>query len=275
MPRSVSHAFITGASSGIGLALARQLAERGAALTLVARNGENLAAAVQSLPHPERIFSTPADVTDPTSLADAFARGMEIHGSYGLVVANAGQAEPGVFTDLAGDVFRQLMEVNYHGCVHTARLAIPHFLQGQGGSLIFVASGAALTGLAGYSAYSPTKFAVRGLAECLRNEYAPRGLHIGLVYPPDTETPQLVYEESRKPAFTKAITSRGGRVSPEVVARAILRGYDRRKFLIAPGLAMKLLARWHSLINPLLWWYFDGLVKRHSPAKNHPETPHQ
>ena len=273
MPRPVSHALITGASSGIGLALARQLAGRGAALTLVARDEARLKRACTELPAGTRVHSGPADVTQPEQLEAVFRAGQDAHGPYDLIVANAGQAEPGLFPDLPPDVFRQMMEVNFFGSLHTARLALPHFTNQGHGSLIFVASGAALTGLAGYSAYSPAKFAVRGLAESLRNEYAPFGIHIGLAYPPDTETPQLAYEEARKPACTKAITAGGGRLSAEQVAAALVRGYDRKKFLITPGWPMFLLARWHSLIAPLLWRHFDRKVLSSKNGKNSSRSP--
>ena len=274
MTSSPGHALITGASSGIGLALAHLLTRKAWRVSLLARNEEKLTKAIRqwpSLSQPPEILPLVADVTDHQALSRAFARAGDQFGPPSLVVANAGQVEPGWFTALSPEVFRQMMEVNYFGAVETARLALEYLPLSPKASLIFVSSGAALTGLAGYSAYAPSKCAVRGLAESLRNEYAPRGLHIGLVYPPDTDTPQLAYENTRKPTATKAITQSGGTASPDTVARAIYQGYSRRRFLITPGWRMFFLARVQGLLTPLLWRQFDKIVRRHPPDE--PSSP--
>ena len=125
-----------------------------------------------------------------------------------------------------------------------------------------ISSGAGLVGLFGYTPYSPSKFALRGLAESLRGELKQMGIQVAIAYPPDTDTPQLAAENLTKPPETKLITETAQMWTAERVAKAILRGIQRQQFVITPGLEMQLLYRFHSLLAPVLQWYFDRLVAR-------------
>jgi 3-dehydrosphinganine reductase len=132
----------------------------------------------------------------------------------------------------------------------------------RGGTIVLVSSGAGLIGIFGYTAYCPSKFAVRGLAESLRGEVRLSGIHVSIVYPPDTDTPQLHEENKTKPPETKQIAGNAPTWSAEGVARTIINGISKRKFVITPGLEMTLVARLHSLLQPQLNWYFDRLVMK-------------
>ena len=127
---------------------------------------------------------------------------------------------------------------------------------------VIISSAAGLIGINGYTPYSPSKFALRGLAESLRGELKDFGIHVSIVYPPDTDTPQLATENLTKPDETKLITGTARTWSAEDVARVILRGIKRKDFAIAPGLEIKLLRVWHSLLAPIIYWYFDIIVKK-------------
>ncbi len=152
------------------------------------------------------------------------------------------------------------MSVNYMGALYFARATAEAMT--EGGKLVFVSSGAALFGIYGYSAYAPTKFAMRGLAEVLRVELAPRNIAVTLVYTPDTDTPMLAAENRVKPEITKKITESGGLWSAPNVAKAILRGADKGRFAIAPGFQMTALLWLHSLLAPALRLWQGGIVKR-------------
>jgi 3-dehydrosphinganine reductase len=110
---------------------------------------------------------------------------------------------------------------------------------------------------------------VRGLAEALRGELRLSGIHVAIVYPPDTDTPQLQEENKTKPAETKLISSTAATWSAEGVAQAIVDGITKRKFSITPGLEMTLVARLHSLFLPQINWYFDRLVAKARKQKPH------
>lgn len=248
-------AVITGGSSGIGLAVALRLARRGHPVALVARREGLLddAAATIRAAVPDAIVTThPLDVADDDALAAAVAGIAAEHGPIAWLVAAAGIVEPGLFVDLPLEAHRRQMETNHFGTLAAVRAVLPSMRAAGSGRIVLVSSGAGLFGIWGYSAYAPSKFAVRGLAEVLRLELGAIGISVTLALPPDTDTPQLATERASRPAATEAIAAGGGVRSADDVAAAILAGADRGRFLVAPGTTLGLLARFHSPIAPIL-----------------------
>lgn len=259
-------AFITGGSSGIGFALAAELAGKGHDLALIARDPVKLEAARGKLlaSFPQRrieIFAT--DVGDRVACEAAVEKATGALGAPTWAVANAGIAVPGEFLVQPVEEHEAQMRANYMGTLYFARAAAAK-MAGRGGRLAFVSSGAAFFGIHGYSAYAPSKFAVRGLAEVLRVELKPHGISVSVAYPPDTDTPQLAAEARTKPAATKEITAGGGLWSAEAVAKKIVGAAERGKFVVAPGLQMAALNSLHSLIAPVLRWWQGTIVRKHS-----------
>lgn len=152
------------------------------------------------------------------------------------------------------------MEVNYFGTLHAIRAVAPSMIARRSGSIVLIGSGAGLIGLFGYTAYAPSKFALRGLAESLRGEMKRHGVRVAIAYPPDTETPQLEEEEKTKPPETKRITAGGGRWQAGAVGEAILAGVDAGRFSIDVGWQMRWLRRLHSPLGGLLQGHFDRLA---------------
>lgn len=259
------HGLITGGSSGIGFGVARLLVGRGASVSLLARDRAKLAAARVALETvriqtTQQIRTFAVDVSDRAALDRAVLEAIAALGPPDLAVASAGIARPGYFHELPPEAFERAIAVNYFGSLYTARAVLPSMRDRGRGHLVFVSSGAGLIGIYGYTAYAPSKFAVRGLAESLRPELRGTGVSVSVVYPPDTDTPQLAEEMKTKPPETRRITATAQTWSAEAVAAAILRGVDRQQFAIAPGLEMTWLNRLHSLLFPLLNWYFDRLA---------------
>jgi 3-dehydrosphinganine reductase len=266
------HAIVSGGSSGIGLAIARQLAGTGWRLSLLARDRDRLAASADLLAADGamavRVRSV--DVADQPALESAVQDAVAALGPPSLLIAAAGMVVPGHFADLPDSAFTRTMAVNYLGSLHLVRAALPALRLARDPRIVLVSSGAGLIGLYGYSAYAPTKFAVRGLAEALRSELAPDGIGVSVVFPPDTDTPQLREERRLRPLATSRIAA-GASVQPaDAVARAILRGVRRNRFVIAPGWEMTTLAWLHSLLGPLLHrFWFDRVIRdcrRQPPA---------
>ncbi|MGY1503107.1 SDR family oxidoreductase [Streptomyces sp. QTS52] len=253
-----AHVIVTGGSSGIGLATARLLAERGARISLIARGRERLEAAAKELSAAART----ADVADQAALTRAITELEEERGQpCDILVTSAGLARPGHFLELADEVFREMIEVDYFGTLYALRAVVPGMVERGRGSVVAVSSAAGLIGIFGYSAYGPAKFAVRGLMESLRAELAPRGVHVGVVFPPDVDTPQLAEENRWKPAETRAV---GGTIKPlaaDQVAAAIVAGIDRRRFVICPDTGTRALARFGGVLLPLLNRRFDRRVR--------------
>jgi 3-dehydrosphinganine reductase len=258
-----AHAIITGGSSGIGRAVARQLAARGARLSLLARRQDLLdetAGELRAAGH--QVETASVDVADRDAVTAAVDRVCGVLGPCDVLVTSAGMVEPGYFSALPDEVFGQTMDVDYFGTLWPIRAVVPSMVERRSGSIVGVSSGAGLVGVFGYSAYSPAKFAVRGLLEVLRCELAPYGVRVGCACPPDTDTPQLAYENQIKPPETAAISGAIKPLSAERVARSIVRGIERERFLITADAQTKLLARLTGLAPGLLQGMFDRTVRK-------------
>ena len=261
----MKHAIITGGSSGIGKAVAKLLASEGANISIIARDADKLNDAQQEITTvtvspQQKVLSLAADVAKLEEVTSAIEKAIAQQGTPDLLITSAGIAIPGYFDDISLETFEQTMRVNYFGSLYCLKAVLPAMKTAQRGNIVFISSGAGLIGLFGYTAYSPSKFALRGLAESLRGELKPHNVKVSIVYPPDTDTPQLAAENKTKPPETKAITATADTWSAEGVAQEIVKGIRNNQFAITPGLEMTILNRFHSIIAPLLNKYFDRLV---------------
>jgi 3-dehydrosphinganine reductase len=261
------HVIITGGSSGIGKAIALKLARAGAHISIISRTPSTLDAAKAEIAAArvhlaQRVVALKADVAVATEVTAAIETAIAQLGPPDMLITSAGIAHPGHFRDLPLSVFEQTMATNYFGSLYSIKAVLPVMEQRRKGSIVLISSGAGLVGLYGYTPYSPSKFALRGLAESLRGELKPLGIHLAIAYPPDTDTPQLHAENRTKPLATQMITATAKTWSAEAVADAILRGLEQKAFEITPGLEMTLLAKLHSVIAPGFQWYCDRLVAR-------------
>jgi 3-dehydrosphinganine reductase len=263
----MQHVIITGGSSGIGKATAKLLASSGSNITIIARNLETLEAAkteieaVKLYPN-QQILTLKADISQQKQAETAIETAIAQNGFPDVLITSAGMAHPGYFLEIPIDIFEQTMAVNYFGSLYCIRAVIPMMQQRQKGTIVLVSSGAGILGIYGYTAYSGSKFALRGLAEALRAELKPFKISVSIVYPPDTDTPQLEAENKIKPLETKRITETAKTWTAEAVAMEIIRGIKHKKFAITPGLEISLLHRFHSLLSPLLNWYMDRIVNQ-------------
>lgn len=246
-------ALVTGGSSGIGLALARLLARNGANVWLAARDRVRLESALEEVEaarysEEQRCGFVSADLSVASEASAAVSRVVESAGLPDVVVNSAGVAHPGYVQDLSLDIFRWMMETNYFATVHVIKAVLPGMIERRSGHIVNISSMAGFTGVFGYTAYGASKFAVTGFSEALRAEMKPHGVRVSLVFPPDTDTPQLAYENQYKPPETKAVSGTARALSAETVARAILRDAGRGRFLILPGWEARL---FHVLITKL------------------------
>ncbi len=260
------HVLITGGSSGIGLALARQCAAAGARISLIARDAAKLGAAraaVQAaVPAVAEIVTVSADVSVEREVVAALQSAEGVHGPIDVLITSAGMARPGYFEEVPVGVFERTMAVNYFGTLYALKAVVPAMRRRREGSLVLICSGAGLVGLFGYTPYAPTKFALRGLAEALRAELKSTGVRLTIVYPPDTDTPQLAEENLTKPVETQALTAGGGRWTADAVARVTLDAVRRGRFVVTPGLQLTALAWLHSLFAPVIHWWFDRVARQ-------------
>lgn len=180
--------FITGASSGIGAALARTYAAQGAHLGLVARRGDALTALANALPVPCRIY--PLDVSDAPALAAAAADFINTVGVPDIVIANAG-ISVGTLTQEVDDLpaFRRVFDINVMGMLHTFQPFIGAMQAAQNGRLVGIASVAGIRGLPGAGAYSASKAAAIAYLESLRVELRGSGIQVVTLAPGYIATP--------------------------------------------------------------------------------------
>jgi 3-dehydrosphinganine reductase len=265
--KNYSLVLITGGSSGIGLALAKALVSQGSDVYLLARKRKNLKDARKELStlfvrENQQVHLISADVTDYPALSRILRRWIDRYGIPDLVVNSAGVTYPGYFQDLDINIFHWLMDVNYFGTLHTIKCLIPGMIDRGSGTIVNVSSQAGFVSIFGYSGYSASKFAVRALSDSLRAEMKDLGLQIAIVFPPDTQTPQLEFEEPLKPKETKALSSQSSTLTADQVAASILSGLQQGKYIILPGLEGKLFYRLVNILGNLQYPILDWLVSR-------------
>ncbi len=260
---SRAHVIVTGGSSGIGRAFTRRVVAAGARVSVLALDDADLSATDSELAALGAAYAVePVDVTDRPALEQAIARSTAALGPCDTLLTCAGIAHPGYFEKLDDEIFRRTMEVDYFGTLHALRAVVPSMMQRRSGSAVGISSAAGLVGIFGYTPYAPAKFAVRGLLEALRCEAAPYGVHVGCVCPPDTDTPQLAYENRFKPPETRAISGQIKTRSADQVAAAIVRGIEAERFLITVDWQTRLLARTAGLVAGTYQASFDRRVRK-------------
>ena len=221
--------LITGGSSGIGLAIAKECVRRGARVLICARNKERLARARAECSQliegaSEAVATLSVDLTAPANEVEATLHGHEWTASVDFAILSAGDSNPAAFEDTTPADWDRLLKLNVLGCVWAARCVLPGMKQRRSGRLVFISSMAGQTAVYGYTAYSASKFALRGFVEALRMELKPYGVGTTLVLPPDTNTPLLERENENKPIECKRISEGEGLASAEQVAIATVNG---------------------------------------------------
>ena len=175
-------ALVSGASRGVGLATARALAGRGARVVLTARGAERLERSLAELAaEGADVVGVSGDVGRWDDAQRMVATAVERWGRLDVVINNAGVSMRGRFEDLSAAVCAETIQTNLLGSVYLTRAAVPHLIEAEG-HVLFVSSIAGIMGLPGASTYCASKAALRGLAESLRLELGPRGVHVGVAY---------------------------------------------------------------------------------------------
>lgn len=260
-----THVVITGGSSGIGLALAKEYVSRGASVTIVARNPEMLATASGELralvssihndqPNEQIIRTVSVDCASSENKIKLAFDASSVP-NCDILVNCAGVSIAGAFDDLPIEEFERMMRINLLGSVYPTRVLLPCMKQRGKGIIVFVSSQVAQVAIHGYSAYAASKWAVRGLAEALAMEVKPWGISVSVAYPPDTDTPGYKEEMKTKPSLTSKLSSAGIVFTSQAVAKDIIEYSNMGYFGISTGLDGWLLKQLHPGMTPIsnLW----------------------
>lgn len=240
--------WIVGASSGIGAALAAQLAAAGAHLALSARRREPLEAMAERF-GPGRTLALPFDVRDARAVAGA-ARILEgTWGGIDVVILMAGDYRPMRAWEVDLEVARAMVETNLMGAYHVLAAVTPLLLRQGSGALALVSSVAGYRGLPKSLVYGPTKAALINLAETLHLDLRPRGIGVCVVNPGFVRTPLTAQNQFRMPAL----------IEPDEAAREIVAGLARGAFEIHfPRRFTRVL----KLLRLLPYWAYFRAIRR-------------
>ena len=220
---------VTGASSGIGLAVCREFAKNKARLVLAARSEEKLAEIAGELASQTEVIYVRTDVSVEDDCRKLMEAAVSHFGRIDNLVNNAGISMRALFKDLDLDVIRKLMDVNFWGTVYCTKYALPHLLESKG-SVVGVISTAGYKGLPARTGYSASKFAINGFLDTLRVENLYNGLHV-LVFAPGFTSSNIRKTALLANGAEQGDTPRdeGKMMSAERVARIMLRNIRLRR----------------------------------------------
>jgi short-subunit dehydrogenase len=236
---------ITGASAGIGRAIAIRMAREGASIAICARRRDRLdGVAAEIIQAGGTSLPIVADVARDDDMQAFVDQTLSRWGQLDVMVCNAGYGVYGAIDQIASDKMQAMMAVNYLGTFHAARAALPVFRRQHHGHLVIMSSIVGKRGVPYVGAYAATKFAQVGLAECLRAELVGSGIHVTVVYPISTESEfyEVMVRHSRH-----ATRARGPRQSAESVAEAIKRAIDHPVAEVYPYRVSKALAVFNAI----------------------------
>ncbi|KAK4106106.1 NAD(P)-binding protein [Parathielavia hyrcaniae] len=309
MPVEGRTVLITGSSEGMGRSAAIQLAAKGANVILVSRNVGRLEEALvdvkaaASSPSTQRFTYISADVSEPDYAAAVIAEATAWNGgcSPDIVWCVAGMSTPLLWTDDGSlSAARRIMDVNYFGSADMSRAVLREWLAPENSTgpgsepkhIVFTASVLALFAIAGYGPYTPSKWALRGLADTLAMElnlYPDNPVRVHVVYPATITSPGLERENQTKPGVTRKLEEGEPPETPETVARRAIEGLERGEYFVAVSFLGNLMRcgvmggspRNNWVLDTLLGWivpiiYFfvlrdmNGQVKGWSKLHGHP-----
>jgi short-subunit dehydrogenase len=235
-------AIITGASSGIGAALARELARRGWTIALLARRAELLDALVKEVP--AKSIALACDVTDADAVREAVERGEDaLGGPFDLAIANAGVGVPSHAAKFILADAELMMRVNVLGMFNLFDAVIPSMVERRSGRFAGVASLAGLRGLPATSVYSASKAAMQAFLEASRIDLLPYGVSVTTINPGFIETAMTEKNRFKMPFLMKV----------DDAARVIADGLERGRRVIEFPRPMSIVMRFSRLLPDWLW----------------------
>ena len=252
-----SRAIVTGASSGIGCAIARELARQGADVVITARREDRLREVCDQISaEGGRAACVVGDITDPDTRQRTIDAATSHFGGLDILVNNAGVGALGLFEHTGAERVRRIMEVNFFALVEMTRLALPLLMRGTNPILVNISSILGRRGAPYSSEYSASKFAVHGFSEAIRAELVRHQIDVLVVSPGTTQTEffDRVLEKVGEPTWPEHTA-----VTPEQVARKTVRAIRTGRHEIIPYGWGKVMC-WLNRLSPRM---MDGIMARY------------
>ncbi|XP_018022688.1 3-ketodihydrosphingosine reductase-like isoform X2 [Hyalella azteca] len=264
------HVMVTGGSSGIGLAVAQEVARLGAHVTLVARNQEKLVEAqqtVQATANKAKVLIRPFDVCSD-GVEGMVADAETALGPIFMLVNCAGYSTPARFEDLSMQEVKRMMDVNFFGTFAVTQAVVRRMKQRsvsdsreRQGIVVLTSSQGGMLGIYGFTAYAAAKAALIKFAEALHMEVQTSGLSVTVSVPPDTDTPGFEKENVSKPTETRLVSETAGLFSAEVVAKSLVRDALAGRFYTTVGIEGFMLTTLCAGMGPITYfWDFFAQV---------------
>lgn len=255
-----STAIVTGASTGVGKAVALKLAKCGANVALVARRSDKLeevAGLAEKLG--VKVFVVACDVTDSNQVKSAVQTVIQELGPVHILVNSAGFGVWKPFLEISDQEHQKMMETNYWGTYNFIRAVLPTMLANKQGHIVNISSGTGKFSLSVTSGYSASKFAVTGLSEALYRELRFTGVKVSCLHPGSIKT-EFWNEQNTPQKYLPATIRLSPKISPQKVARAVCYclwlGFPAYTFPVFVAILAKLNALWLRLGDVILWRYF-------------------
>ncbi|MBD3254164.1 MAG: SDR family NAD(P)-dependent oxidoreductase, partial [Candidatus Lokiarchaeota archaeon] len=235
-------AVVSGGSKGIGKAIAKEISKLGGSVCVIARGLEGLKTTEEEIKElldkeDQFVDIISCDTSDMDELKPPLLKFVQKRGVPDYLINVVGDNHPDYLENLKLEHFKKILNANYYTQLVPTLILLPHFMEEKSGHIIFVSSVAAYIGLIGNATYTPSKAAVVGLAEVMRNELLPYNVKVSVLYPPDTDTPLLRRGNEVRPQEQAIISEKGGLMTPEEVARSLVAGIRKDRFEIFPGKA--------------------------------------
>jgi 3-dehydrosphinganine reductase len=236
--------YITGGSSGIGLATAKLMAAGGASVIIFSRRQQVLDEALKQIQSrcasaKQKFAGRSMDVSKRDNVEAVLSAALAEFGVPDVLINCAGRAYPRYFEDITYRQFDETMKTNLYGIWNACSVLVPH-MKAKGGVIANVASMLGFLGVFGYCDYSASKFAIVGFSESLKSELKKYNISVSVLCPPDTDTPGFATENLTKPAETRAISASAKVMSSDAVAKELIDGIRKNTFMIIPGFDGKL-----------------------------------
>jgi nucleoside-diphosphate-sugar epimerase len=238
--------YITGGSSGIGLATAKLLSQKGAHLVLIARDTKKLELARKQVKacrrsNLQQIVALSLDVADVRAVKEKLVPLVDNAGGPDILINSAGILVSDYFENISDQVFDDVMKINVYGVRNMIATLLPYMKALKKGHIVNLSSSAGLFGVFGYTSYCASKYALIGFSESLRTEIKKYNIAMTVVCPPNVLTPMNEKEALTIPPETRVLKKMAGSLTPQYVAKKVVKGIQKRQYFVIPGIKIKML----------------------------------